>query len=169
MWQLGGEGGLGESGYMHMYGWVPSLFTRNYHIVNLLLGVCVLSNSIMSDSCHLTDIMEPSRLLCLWDSTGKDAGEGRHFLLQGIFPTGIKLAYPALQADSVPLEKEEDWCVYYLDAAEDAHPLNRSAYSLLGDLFPIPSVSLWREIPAVTAFGLSCHFLLLPTAKGGPG
>ena len=25
-----------ENGYMYMYGWVPSLFTRNYHIVNQL-------------------------------------------------------------------------------------------------------------------------------------
>ena len=31
MWQPGWEGGLGESAYMYMYGWVPSLFTWNYH------------------------------------------------------------------------------------------------------------------------------------------
>ena len=31
------EGSLGENGYMYMYGWVPSLFTWNYHnIVNQL-------------------------------------------------------------------------------------------------------------------------------------
>ena len=29
--------GLGENGYMYMHGWVPSIFTWNYHnIVNLL-------------------------------------------------------------------------------------------------------------------------------------
>ena len=27
MWQPGWEGSLGENGYMHMYGRVPSLFT----------------------------------------------------------------------------------------------------------------------------------------------
>ena len=37
MRQSGGEGSLGENGYMCMCGWVPSLFTWNYHhIVNQL-------------------------------------------------------------------------------------------------------------------------------------
>ena len=30
---------------------------------------------------------EPTRLLCLWDFTGKNTGVGGHFLLQGIFVT----------------------------------------------------------------------------------
>ena len=30
---------------------------------------------------------QPARLLCLWDSPGKDTGVGCHALLQGIFPT----------------------------------------------------------------------------------
>jgi len=29
----------------------------------------------------------PARLLCPWDSPGKNTGMGGHFLLQGIFPT----------------------------------------------------------------------------------
>ena len=29
----------------------------------------------------------PARLLCLWDSPGKDTAVGCHVLLQGIFPT----------------------------------------------------------------------------------
>ena len=29
----------------------------------------------------------PRRLLCPWDSPGKNTGVGCHFLLQGIFPT----------------------------------------------------------------------------------
>ena len=37
MWQPGWERSLGENGYMYIYGWVPSLFTWNYHnIVNQL-------------------------------------------------------------------------------------------------------------------------------------
>ena len=36
MWQLGWEGSLGKNGYIYIYGWVPSLFTLNYHIVNWL-------------------------------------------------------------------------------------------------------------------------------------
>ena len=33
------------------------------------------------------DYSIPGRLLCLWDSPGKNTGVGCHFLLQGIFPT----------------------------------------------------------------------------------
>ena len=48
-----------------------------------------------------------SRLLCPWDSPGKNTGVGCHFLLQGIFPN--KELNPCLlcllhwQADSLPL------------------------------------------------------------------
>ena len=31
--------------------------------------------------------LQPSRLLCPWDSPGKNTGVGSHSLLQGIFPT----------------------------------------------------------------------------------
>ena len=31
--------------------------------------------------------LQPARLLCPWDSPGKNTGVGCHFLLQGIFPT----------------------------------------------------------------------------------
>ena len=33
----------------------------------------------------LCDPMDPARLLCPWDSPGKNTGAGFHFLLQGIF------------------------------------------------------------------------------------
>ena len=36
--------------------------------------------------CNLMDC-SPSRLLCPWDSPGKNPGVGSHSLLQGIFPT----------------------------------------------------------------------------------
>ena len=36
--------------------------------------------------------LQPIRLLCPWDFPGNDTGVGRHFLLQGIFPTqGLNL------------------------------------------------------------------------------
>ena len=42
--------------------------------------------SVMSKSlwCHE---LYPTRLLCPWNSPGKNTGVGCHFLLQGIFPT----------------------------------------------------------------------------------
>ena len=44
------------------------------------------SHYAMSDSCDPMDSSLP-RLLCPWNSPGKDTGVGCHFLLQGIFPT----------------------------------------------------------------------------------
>ena len=35
----------------------------------------------------VTPWLQPTRLLCPWDFSGKDTGVGCHFLLQGIFPT----------------------------------------------------------------------------------
>ena len=40
MWQPGWEGSFGENGHICMYGWVPSLFSWNYHnIVNWLYPI----------------------------------------------------------------------------------------------------------------------------------
>ena len=47
---------------------------------------CVLSHSVVSDSLRPFGL-QPARLLCPWDSPGKNTGVGCHFLLQGIFPT----------------------------------------------------------------------------------
>ena len=45
----------------------------------------VLSLSIVSDSLRPCGL-QPARLLCPWDSPGKNTGVGCHFLFQGIFP-----------------------------------------------------------------------------------
>ena len=41
------------------------------------------SHSVMSDSLQLY-LLEPTRLLCPWNSPGKNTGEGNHSLLQKI-------------------------------------------------------------------------------------
>ena len=50
---------------------------------------------------------ELTRLLCPWDSPGKNTGVGCHFLLQGIFPTQVSnpclLSLLHWQAGSLPL------------------------------------------------------------------
>ena len=57
--------------------------------------------SVMSNSLQPHGL-RPPRLLCPWDSPGKNTGVGCRALLQGIFPTPwIKPRYPALQADSL--------------------------------------------------------------------
>ena len=54
--------------------------------------------------------MEPTRLLCPWDTPGKNTGVGCHFLLQGIYlpDPGTEPTSPALQADSLPFELPGD-------------------------------------------------------------
>ena len=47
--------------------------------------LCVLSRSVVSGS--VTPWTVASRLLCPWDSPGKNTGVGCHALLQGIFLT----------------------------------------------------------------------------------
>ena len=53
---------------------------------------CVLSRSVVPDSLRPRGL-EPARLLCPWDSPGRNTGVGCRFLLQGIFPTqGLSLS-----------------------------------------------------------------------------
>ena len=60
-----------------------------------------VSHSVLSDSLW-PHILQPARLLCLWNSPGKNTGVGCHSLLQGIFPElGIQPRSLALQADSL--------------------------------------------------------------------
>ena len=55
---------------------------------------------------HVQLFATPARLLCPWDSPGKNTGVGRHALLQGILPTqGLNLHLLCLlhgQAGSLP-------------------------------------------------------------------
>ena len=50
-----------------------------------VLHVCV-SRSVISDSLWPHEL-QPAKLLCPWDSPGKNTGMGCHFLLQRIFLT----------------------------------------------------------------------------------
>ena len=66
--------------------------------------------SLVSD-CLQPPGLEPARLLCPWDSPGKNTGVDCHSLLQGIFPTqGLKshlLCLRHWQAGSLPLRHLE--------------------------------------------------------------
>ena len=42
---------------------------------------------VLSNSCDPMNYIQPARLLCPWNSPGKNTGGGCHFLFQGIFPT----------------------------------------------------------------------------------
>ena len=79
-------------------------YGRNRQIANqthfLFLPMCVFSGSVISNSLQ-PHAPQPTRLLCLWDSSGKNTGVDSHSLLQGI---SLTQGSPALQADSLPSE-----------------------------------------------------------------
>ena len=58
--------------------------------------------AVVSDSLRPRGL-QPARLLCPWDSPGKNTGVDCHFLIQGIFLTQGSNPSPALPADSLPL------------------------------------------------------------------
>ena len=68
-----------------------------------MLCMCVLSRvGLFGDPMDYS----PPRLLCPWNSPGKNTGVGSHSLLQGIFLSqgsepGIKPRSPTLQGDSL--------------------------------------------------------------------
>ena len=79
--------------------WVALIF--NIKIVNPSAKSCQSCSTLRSHG------LKPTRLLCPWDSPGKDTGVGCHFLLQGIFLTqGSNLRLLCLlhwQGGSLPL------------------------------------------------------------------
>ena len=59
------------------------------------------NRSAVSNSLQ-THRLQPARLLCPWDSPGKNTGVDSHSFLQGDLPDpGIEPASPALQEDSL--------------------------------------------------------------------
>ena len=57
-----------------------------YSLLAVFVRACVLSHSVASN-CLQTSGLQLARLLCPWDSPGKNAEVGSHSLLQGIFLT----------------------------------------------------------------------------------
>ena len=68
------------------------------------LSCAVLSRSAVSKSSRPHGL-QPSRLLCPWDSPGKNTGVGCYaFLQEGLPNPGIEPRSPILQVDSLPSE-----------------------------------------------------------------
>ena len=68
--------------------------------------------------------MQPAKLLCPWDSPGKNIGVGCHFILLGNLPDpGMVPKSPAWQADSLPWSHQgqvakERWSSGKVDACD---------------------------------------------------
>ena len=74
----------------------PEKSTRISYCINYCVSHSVLSDSLRSHA------LQPARLLCPWNSPGKNTGVSSHSLLQGIFLTReSNPGFPALQADSL--------------------------------------------------------------------
>ena len=75
------------------------------------MHACVVSPvqffvTLQTIACQIPLSMGFSRLLCPWNSPGKNTGMGCHFLLQGLPHPGIERASPALQVDSLLLSQQ---------------------------------------------------------------
>ena len=67
------------------------------------MRACMLSHVQLFETHEL----QPTRLLCPWDSPGKNTGVGCHALFQGIFPTqGSNLCLVHWQVGSLPLSHQ---------------------------------------------------------------
>ena len=73
-----------------------------WEAVCVCVCVCV-SCSAMSNFLQ-SHGLKPVRLLCPWNSPGKNTGVGSHSLLQGIFPNQGSTRSPAFQENSLPSE-----------------------------------------------------------------
>ena len=75
------------------------------HLSKAWFCSCVwIFKSLLSCQTLWHQEQKPTRLLCPWDSPGKNTEVGCHALLQVTFLTqGLNLCLPALQADSLPL------------------------------------------------------------------
>ena len=78
-----------------------------WFILSLKFDMCMLSHLSHIWFCNPEECMWPTRLLCLWNSLGKNTGMGCHFLLQGIFQAqgsnSCLLCLLHWQTDSLPL------------------------------------------------------------------
>ena len=88
-----------------------------FAVLSILYTLCC-AQSLSHVRPFVTHKQQPARLLCPWDSPGKNTGVGCHFLLQGMFPTqGSNLRLLCLlhwQADSLPLSHLGSHFIYTL-------------------------------------------------------
>ena len=98
----------------------------SYHLTFGLMALTV-SLSVISDSLQPHGL-QPTRLLCPWNSLGKNTKVGSHSLFQGNLPDpGIKPWSPALQADSLSSEPpEKTLCQFFYLCPTLCNPMDSS-------------------------------------------
>ena len=113
---------------------------RHYSELQCFSGFfCVLSHSVVSDSLKPHGL-QLTRLLCPWDSPGKNPKMGSHSLLQGIFPTqGSKPGFPHYRQSLYQLSHKVsprilEW-VAYLFSKGSSPPRNQTGVSSIAGGF----------------------------------
>ena len=108
---------------------------------SVIHGTCVLSCSDVSNSLRPYGSYS-ARLLCPWDSPGKNTGVGRHALLQGIFLT----------------QGSNSWRILYL-CYTTLRFFNRLTLNFFQNFFPKGSV-----FPQILSFAYHLHdfFFIYP-------
>ena len=83
------EGPVFREGALEEHQWLSSGvgWTENTHCRNFAQGWWLVVSVVKSCLTLVTPWTVARRLLCPWDSPGKNTGVGFHSLLQGIFPT----------------------------------------------------------------------------------
>ena len=117
--------------------------------LHLDVSICV-SHSAMSNSLQ-PHRLQPTRLLCPWDSPGKNIGMGSHSFLQGIVPTqGSNLPLLHWQADSLPLS--------HLGSPTLAFSMGKIFYYIV--LICIPYHKSWVTVCIICTYGERSHLCL---------
>ena len=87
---------------------------------------CCVSCSIVSDSLRPHRLWA-TKLLCPWDSPGKNTGVDCHALLQGVLPTQeLKSCLLLLQTDSLPPELSGKSCLCKIQDFEYNHQITKT-------------------------------------------
>ena len=63
------------------------IFTHILLYPHLVFLNIMVHSGILMKRMPFMEPIQPARLLCPWDSPGKNTGEGCHFFLQGVFLT----------------------------------------------------------------------------------
>ena len=130
------------------------------------IHLCVCACSVVSNSLWPLGL-QPTRLLCPWNSPGKNTGVGCHFLLQGIFPTQVSTSHLLCllhwQADSLHFVPPQKYLKIHVRGQNPT-----AAYE--GD-------QCWRETEALTPrcssallsviWACSSRLLHKPSQRGG--
>ena len=129
-------------------------------ILGPLLQIHRVRISVVPD-CLRPHRLSPARLLCLWDSPGKNTAVGCHVLLRGIFPTqGSNLRLLHWRADSLAPDPSLFSCSVVSDSATPWSAARQASLSITNSRSLLNLMSIESVMPS--SHLILCGPLLLP-------